>query len=282
MKKIITLALVLSMLALLIVPSFADSTEEEKIIEAAQKGTVLYELLDYRYPAPLSVIQNVNHPKDENYDFIYEMVPDINDETEYILSSEEYNPENMFIVPTAKYIKMSDSIKSAKDFEKIVSKYLTGYTAIIDDENTVEKDDKGFIIRQPLIRTIDDSVCLHVGAGNFKMTYPYIFFEEFTLESNNGKMATVKAAVNEDFYGDDEYDGAIPFDYYTIELKKVNGQWKVCGGTLFSDFLVECDEQDYLFTPPTGEDFSLITHTLVIGVCAALMLVLSKRRKIEI
>ena len=84
MKKIIVLALVLSMLALMIVPSFADSTEEEKIIEAAQKGTVLYELLDYHYPAVLSVIQNVNHHKDENYDFIYEMVPDINDETGYI------------------------------------------------------------------------------------------------------------------------------------------------------------------------------------------------------
>ena len=45
MKKIVTLALILSMLALLIVPSFADSTEEEKIIEAAQKGVVLASLL---------------------------------------------------------------------------------------------------------------------------------------------------------------------------------------------------------------------------------------------
>lgn len=285
MKKIIVLALVLSMLTLLIVPSFADSTEEEKILEAAKKGVLLYDLLNedfHSYPALVyGIITNAN-PKlgdvdAEAYSYACELIPNIEgDAIEYDLLPEEIDPNNPFINPTEVYLKMGDSIKTPEDFKKLVSKYLLGCTALIDDENTVERTVEGYIVRQPLLRSINGSLYISSATAFCFGDPPFVFFDTSTVESNNGKTATVKVEAVKDVMEN-------TYAVYTIDLKKVDGQWKVCGGTLFSSWFIEMDlHREFLFSPRTGEDFSLITHTLVIGVCAALMLVLSKRRKLEI
>ena len=277
MKKIIVLALVLSMLALLIVPSFADSTEEEKIIEAAQKGVVLASLLyGQQVFFDIYAIVDIENEDAEIYEFMDGLVEyDSND-----VSIKEYVPyEGEMADPLSSmdnvYAKSGNLIDSLDDLNSLVEKYLLNITVKTDDENTVNLID-GKKSHHPTLRKIDNEIYIHFGFGNFSQATgsQEIFFEQFEVVSVDGNKALVKAP--------EKCGCCIELVDHTVELEKVNGQWKVCGGTIFTDEEHGSFHDSDLFAPRTGEDFSLITHTLVIGVCAALMLVLSKRRKLEI
>ena len=281
MKKLITIILTLSMLVLLVVPSFADSKEEAVILEAAKKGTVVYLVADYGYPCITAsmygqeALYESASSQDETYEFMKKLIPDVEDrvdgwDRDDIAKNDPYIGEDGDGI---QYIKLGSLVKTRDDMKKLVSTYLTGYSGIIDDENTVERYDNGCIKRLPFIRPIGDDIYKYSGPGNFNQASPFIYFEKFELMSYDGEKATVKAVVKNEVF-------AI-FEEYTIELKKQSGKWKVSGGTLFSDFF-EFHGVDFNFAPDTGENFSLVTHTIVIAVSVVLMVLLSKsRRKID-
>ena len=168
MKKIIVLALVLSMLAILIVPSFADSTEEEKIIEAAQKGVVLAGLLyGQQVFFDIYAIVDIENEDAEIYEFMNGLVEnDSND-----VSIKEYVPyegemADLLSSMDNVYAKSGDLIDSLDDLNSLVEKYLLNITVKTDDENTVNLID-GKKSHHPTLRKIDNEIYIHFGFGNF-------------------------------------------------------------------------------------------------------------------
>ena len=153
-----------------------------------------------------------------------------------------------------------------------IIKYLADFSLTIDDESTVELIDGKYKAHHPVLRTIDGELKINFYNGDLNILEPSrYYFDEYEVISVDGNKAILKSPQ---YISDEEKTIDL-----TVELEKVNGQWKVCGGTIFTDDEHGSFHDSDLFAPRTGEDFSLITHTLVIGVCAALMLVLSKRKR---
>lgn len=275
MKRILTLILATSMLALLIVPSFADTTAEEaEILEAAKKGTVLYDIgtgnpdmIYYLY-----FQENFESKTDIAYTFMRSIIPAFDDFKKYDLgidNDEGLTPEetDYFLMFWAQnYVKLGNAVTSLEDLQSLTTTYLKGYTAKLNDEKTVEKYPGGYPKTPPLIYEINGEPYISVFALGFDLSNPLIRFEDFEVASINGEKATVNAFV----YVEN-------IEKYTIELVKDKDQWKVCGGSLFSDFFVDHGYECY-FSPNTGEDFSLATHTVIIAATLSIMLLLTRKR----
>ena len=283
MKKLLVFLLTTLLMLSCIIPSFADTTAgEAEILEAAKKGTVLYCVsttstdnvyLMHQHKSDLTT-QN-----DLGYVFLVSIIPDYSKSNtiEYVADEKDLNPDSPYydIRDGVPYVKLGDSIKSTEDIRNLCSTYLYGFTAVIDDMETTERDDKGYLIKFPQFLNIDGEVYSRTWRPEFNQSSDLLLFEDFTVVSYDNKKALVSAPIGCAEAKDEDNPHADA--YYTIELVNDNGQWKVCDGTLFSEYMDS--GRNYYFSPNTGEDLSLVTHTVIIVATLSLMLVLIKKRK---
>ena len=141
---------------------------------------------------------------------------------------------------------------------------------------TTERDDEGYIIKYPQFINLGGEVYSRTWRPEFNQSSDLLLFEDFAVVSYDNKKALVSAPIGCAEAKDEDNPHADA--YYTIELVNDNGQWKVCGGTLFSEYM-DIGGRNYYFSPNTGEDLSLVTHTVIIVATLSLMLVLIKKRK---
>lgn len=275
MKKILTLILTiiltLSMMALLVVPSFADSKEEEKILEAAKKGTVIYhfgigdlDTLLYIYENKKDFEENT----DVAYTFMRSLLPKFEGKGYYTPPRDpsKEHTEDCIYSTYYDYVKLGDGIKKLSDLKKLCNTYLTGFTGVLNDEFSAPKKDCGCFKSAPSILIIDGEAHISTNPLGFDLSMPELNFEDFEVESYDSKKAVVSVYIP---YEEDTFE---------VDLVKEDGQWKVCGGTLFTEYFPEHGIA-YCFVPSTGEDFSVVSYTLVIAASVVLMVLLVKVRK---
>ncbi len=275
------------MISLCILPSFADS-EEDKILEAAKKGTVLYEIFggsdvsnlyvmrSYRYGTN-EYSQFVKTHNDLVHPFIDEMLVPSNEITVFEVRSITWPRREWLGFETICY-KLGPSVQSKDAIIALCSKYLKDFEPAVIQDIDLVKNEEGYYSRLPDLITYEDELYLSTGGERTNLAAPIVFFEGFTVKEYDEKTATVIAPAEED-YCSINAPNLSKTPEYTIELVKEDGEWKICGGTLFSEFYVEHLFLSYKFSPEMGEDFSLITHTLLISASAVLMAVLVKGRK---
>ncbi len=292
MKKILILVLTILMISLCILPSFADS-EEDKILEAAKKGTVLYFIVTCS-SEPIEHIyaekEDLHTDPDVAYKFMLSIIPEMSnfkiiDRSPFIeiLEKEgitgEERTEYLLVFSNINYVKLGETANSVEKIQELCSKYLKGYkyAAYIDDENTAEKYPNGLYKHSPLLYNFDGQPYIRTVKDGFFAEFVNTRLEDFKVLSYDKKSAKV-------CYETSIFDLDAPNwqrdEVYYIDLVKEDGDWKVCGGTLFSDYLgSDVFGYSYGFSPEMGEDFSLITHTLLISASAVLMAVLVRGRK---
>ena len=276
MKKIIILALTLLMIFSCIVPSFADTTAEEaEILEAAKKGMVVANLF-LNQQMFYDVYQSVDMENEDSeiYSFMQKLLKYNGSKGIVFTTYTPYEGE-MVSDPTLDYFndlqslygKTGELINSLEDAHRLADTYLTAYNLRIDDENTVEIVYGKYKKYNPKFRTINDDFYLCLETGNMSMDVSEIYFDEFEVIKVNENKATINAPQ---LIMDKRLD-------LTIELVKINGQWKVCGGTTFS-YEHGLFFHNNPFPPNTGEDFSLATHTVIIAATLSIMLLITRKR----
>ena len=144
--------------------------------------------------------------------------------------------------------------------------YLTGFTGVLNDEFSATKKDCGCFKNAPRILSIDGEAYISTNPLGFDQSMPELNFEDFKVESYDSKKAIVSVYIP---YEDDTFE---------VDLVKEDGHWKVSGGTLFTEYF-SMHGIAYCFAPSTGEDFSVVTNTLVISASVVAMVLIVKLRK---
>lgn len=259
---------------------FAENNVSEQelhdILKTTKEGLILYDILG-GYCMTKYLANSEDYKYKDHMEFIQSII-DI--ETDTVYDGYEFADENgkWICVDYRIYNKAGAKIKNLADLNNIIDQYFMGIAVTFDDESTVKSSEEGYLFRQPTLRIIDGQTYImqqHV----LWQDYSPLLFDKFEVASVDGDNAIVNVVgVCPYCEKNRHYQSEITV---TVELEKVDGNWKIGGGSFFEDECTPVEENWYSAkSPSTGENTTLYIAIAGAAVVAMTSLVVRRKKKI--